>query len=544
MTSDVQGPSSTVDAPSAGFSALHWILRVASAACFIAHGTFGFITKEAWIPFLSVVGVPRELGFTLMPLIAVLDISCGVAVLLRPRKVLLAYMIMWAALTAAIRPIVGLGMWEFFERAGNFGAPLALFLMAGPSRSFADWLHGFGPRALDAAEEWRLFTVLQFVTALLLIGHGGFGFVLEKDMLFYHWAAAGVGLPDVVEMTRITGLFEIALGLSILIRPSRWLVLFAFFWKVFTELLYPMSGDYFLEFVERFGSYGAPLALFLLLNKHRDWTIDDHWPLVSIRRIQRIESAYDLRSLFYGLLVAVFGVAYFGFTLSGVVPLTFDERQMTLKHMPRQIASGQELIDLLRGGGNILYIRHFDTVTKHVSWDELKWQHGRLELADFEDCGKQRALHKIGRERAREVGRAFTRYGFPAQRVLSSPYCRCIESGLLMTGVAPELRLSLIYRGREWTRERMETTFRELARELSPAAGENVLIYGHKPMMHNFGYAPTGAAAVMRLGANGELILVGMIYDQEWIDGLATPSIVGKRFKADTEDFGPPERPL
>jgi hypothetical protein len=27
---------------------LHWILRVAVAACFIGHGAFGIITKAAW----------------------------------------------------------------------------------------------------------------------------------------------------------------------------------------------------------------------------------------------------------------------------------------------------------------------------------------------------------------------------------------------------------------------------------------------------------------------------------------------------------------
>ena len=42
-------------------------------------------------------------------------------------------------------------------------------------------------------------------------------------------------------------------------------LLTVFVWKLATELLYPLSGDYIFEFIERAGSYGAPLALLALL---------------------------------------------------------------------------------------------------------------------------------------------------------------------------------------------------------------------------------------------------------------------------------------
>jgi hypothetical protein len=38
----------------------------------------------------------------------------------------------------------------------------------------------------------------------------------------------------------------------------RWLA-----WKLGSELLFPLTGDYVWEFVERAGSYGAPLGLLL-----------------------------------------------------------------------------------------------------------------------------------------------------------------------------------------------------------------------------------------------------------------------------------------
>jgi hypothetical protein len=41
-------------------------------------------------------------------------------------------------------------------------------------------------------------------------------------------------------------------------------------WKVATELLFPITDDSFWEFVERGGSYGAPLAL-LVLRRTTRW---------------------------------------------------------------------------------------------------------------------------------------------------------------------------------------------------------------------------------------------------------------------------------
>ena len=39
-------------APSAAARA-YWALRVGAALCFIGHGAFGIITKQAWLPFFA-----------------------------------------------------------------------------------------------------------------------------------------------------------------------------------------------------------------------------------------------------------------------------------------------------------------------------------------------------------------------------------------------------------------------------------------------------------------------------------------------------------
>ncbi len=59
------------------------------------------------------------------------------------------------------------------------------------------------------------------------------------------------------------------------------------------------------------------------------------------------------------------------------------------------------------------------------------------------DCRTQRNLDDGGRAQARRIGAAATRAGVHFTRVLSSAWCRCIETAQLMTGRAPEILPSL-----------------------------------------------------------------------------------------------------
>ncbi len=54
----------------------------------------------------------------------------------------------------------------------------------------------------------------------------------------------------------------------------------------------------------------------------------------------------------------------------------------------------------------------------------------------IDDCTTQRNLDEIGREEARAIGDAFRSHGVRVDRILSSPWCRCLETARLM-GVGP-----------------------------------------------------------------------------------------------------------
>lgn len=243
-------------------SALHWILRVAVAACFIGHGAFGVITKAAWLPYFGVLGIPEVWAWRLMPVVGTVDITVGVVTLFQPVRGVVLYMAVWGFLTACLRPLAGQGVWELLERAGNYGVPLAFLVLLGAGRSLSDWVSTRPMPTLTSGRAMAIGWIVRLTTALLLIGHAGFDLAMHKDWSGYA-ATIGIGPAALAghPLRPFAGWFEATLGLLVLVRPGRGLLLFVVAWKLGTEALRPLAGEPVWEFIERGGSYGAPLAL-------------------------------------------------------------------------------------------------------------------------------------------------------------------------------------------------------------------------------------------------------------------------------------------
>ena len=62
----------------------------------------------------------------------------------------------------------------------------------------------------------------------------------------------------------------------------------------------------------------------------------------------------------------------------------------------------------------------------------------------FDDCKTQRNLDDAGREQARALGEAFRKHGVRVDRIVSSPVCRCMETGQLMAVGAVETSWALL----------------------------------------------------------------------------------------------------
>lgn len=100
---------------------------------------------------------------------------------------------------------------------------------------------------------------------------------------------------------------------------------------------------------------------------------------------------------------------------------------------PFAAMANEALWALLKGGGQVVMIRHALT-TPGV---------GDPEGMKLDDCRTQRNLSDEGRGHARQLGQAWRERGVPVARVLSSPWCRCVETARLAFGEAPEVQASL-----------------------------------------------------------------------------------------------------
>jgi uncharacterized membrane protein YphA (DoxX/SURF4 family) len=246
-------------------SRMYITLRIASAMCFIGHGIFGIITKPVWCNYFAVFGIGHDMAYRLMPVVGTIDIAMGLILLLYPLRIVPLWLVIWGFVTASLRPLSGEPFAEMIERAGNYGAPLALLFLSGGLKGCL-WARLGGP----SGERGRANALLclRIAVFLLLIGHGWLNLIEKKALLQQY---SGLGFPEPIRTALFVGLFEILAAAAVLVRPVRPLLLVLFVWKMGTELFYPHYELF--EWIERGGSYGCLLALFFGLEKGITFTL-------------------------------------------------------------------------------------------------------------------------------------------------------------------------------------------------------------------------------------------------------------------------------
>lgn len=247
---------------------LHYILRIACAMCFIGHGAFGIITKAVWCNYFGVFGIGPDVAYRLMPVVGVMDITFGTLLLLYPLRIAAGWLVFWGLFTALLRPLSSESFGEFFERAGNYGAPLILLLVSVGGLTRKGWFQKLEPREIDDEQHWRTITIgLQIIAFALLAGHGWLNLIGKAGLLKQYEA---LGFSDPLRLAHGIGLVEVSGAVLLLVKPFRQLVLLLFLWKMASELFYPSYELW--EWVERGGSYGVLLGLWLVL-RERKYTI-------------------------------------------------------------------------------------------------------------------------------------------------------------------------------------------------------------------------------------------------------------------------------
>jgi len=171
---------------------------------------------------------------------------------------------------------------------------------------------------------------------------------------------------------------------------------------------------------------------------------------------------------------------------------------------------GAELLDALRKGGLVILMRHMST-------DSFIPEQGTHDDAE---CATQRNLDERGKREAREVGEAFKQFGIPVGEVLTSPYCRSVDTGKLAFGEVTRAESLAVFdtlpgpdkdaRGKQ-IREMVNT---------APPVGENTVLITHTgTLLYSFGLQtrPEGIAHIFRPAEFGQAIYLGRVAPSEWM---------------------------
>lgn len=168
----------------------------------------------------------------------------------------------------------------------------------------------------------------------------------------------------------------------------------------------------------------------------------------------------------------------------------------------------------LRQGGYILYFRH--ALTRQEQEDR--------QPVTLGDCTTQRNLSEEGRRQAGGIGAALRALKIPIGKVLSSPFCRCVDTAQLAFGKA-EISEDLYFAVGLAKAERSAkgAALRRLLAE-PPATGSNTVIVAHTANLDEAtGYwpKPEGAAVLFRPDGAGGFRPIGRLPPEIWTEAAA-----------------------
>jgi phosphohistidine phosphatase SixA len=175
---------------------------------------------------------------------------------------------------------------------------------------------------------------------------------------------------------------------------------------------------------------------------------------------------------------------------------------------PTPAGADDALWALLKGGGQVVMIRH---ATAPGTYDPPGMR--------LDDCKTQRNLDDKGRDEARRIGAAFRARGVPVARVLSSQWCRGLETAELAFGRAERWEpLNSLAESPQLDSRRTPEVRRLVS---TPVTGGNVVL-----VTHNFNIrALTGVAPV-----SGEMVVLTPKGDNQFsIAGRLAPSALTAR---------------
>lgn len=113
--------------------------------------------------------------------------------------------------------------------------------------------------------EWAL----RIGVAGEFLGHGLLGIQKKADWVSWMMRFTQLDHDTAATLIMIVGISDVIVALIVLFKPMNWVLLWAVFWGFWTALIRPIMGVGWLDFIERFANFGAPLALYYFYKIHK-----------------------------------------------------------------------------------------------------------------------------------------------------------------------------------------------------------------------------------------------------------------------------------
>lgn len=161
--------------------------------------------------------------------------------------------------------------------------------------------------------------------------------------------------------------------------------------------------------------------------------------------------------------------------------------------------------ELQQGQGQVVLLRHAQAP-------------GTGDPANFQldDCSTQRNLSAEGRSQAAQIGETFRSYDVPVSRVLSSQWCRCLETAELLNlgAVEPFPALNSFFADR--SQEAQQTAnLRQFVLQHQDEAGVAILVTHQVNITALTGVVPQSGAAVVLRGQADQIESIGQLSTAE-----------------------------
>ena len=173
-----------------------------------------------------------------------------------------------------------------------------------------------------------------------------------------------------------------------------------------------------------------------------------------------------------------------------------------------------QILAQLKKGGYVIYLRHHATRRDQEDTDKK----------NLKNCKTQRNLSDAGRKGSEDIGKAFLKLGIKVSSVVSSPYCRCIDTAKLAfkeTSINEDLHFSIGVDKKE--RERRAKALRMLL-DIPPTKGTNSIIVSHTANLKeakNIWPKPEGVMHIFLPRKGEEALYIGKIDPSIWKKVLA-----------------------